>query len=282
MFDNNDKLELGKKSDYTASYTKSKLFAIPRAEKRLEISIDPENLPFNGFDLWNHYEVSWLNLKGKPMVAVAKIIYSCNSPNIIESKSMKLYFNSFNNTKFLSVESVQEIIKKDLEQYVQHEVIVELVLLENINNQIIKKSFDGICIDNLDISCSRYQVHPEYLSILDSDDSEIVEEILYSDLLKSNCLVTNQPDWGSLQIIYKGKKISHQGLLKYIISFRNHNEFHEQCIERIFNDILTICKPLELTVLGNYTRRGGVDINPYRTTKKINLLSIESTRLYRQ
>lgn len=269
--------ELGKKSEYDASYNPNCLYSIPRASKRIEIGIDPANPPFIGFDCWNHYEVSWLNKKGKPMVAIAEIVYDCNSPNMIESKSLKLYFNSFNNTPFSDVTQVESTIRKDLAERVEVDVSVFIYSLDQLTNVAIQKSFLGERLDHLDIECSVYLVEPSFLSV----SEEIVEETLYSDLLKSNCLVTNQPDWGSVQIAYKGKKINREGLLKYIISYRNHNEFHEQCIERIFVDIMHACKPESLTVYGRYTRRGGLDINPYRTTEKF-LFDDKNCRLIRQ
>jgi 7-cyano-7-deazaguanine reductase len=256
--------ELGKKTAYDTSYNPDRLYPIPRKAKREEIGIDPAALPFTGFDCWNHYEVSWLNEKGKPIVAMAEIYYDCNSPCIVESKSLKLYFNSFNQTKFKSSDEVAHIIKKDLEKIIEAEVMVVIRSLGRSALSIIHDEFAGECIDDLDVECTKYNVHPAYLST----SNEQVQETLYSDLLKSNCLVTNQPDWGSVQIIYKGKKIDREGLLKYLVSFRTHNEFHEQCIERIFADIMQQCKPDELTVYGRYTRRGGIDINPYRTSRK--------------
>lgn len=275
--ENEKNLELGKKSEYEATYNADKLFPIPRVEKRIEIGIDPHNVPFYGFDAWNHYEVSWLNAKGKPVVATAEILYDCHTPNIIESKSLKLYFNTFNNTQFNSVAEVENTIAKDLSRNVQGEVTVVIHPLRMGAMLPLDASFSGECIDDLDVTCSVYSVDP---SLLTAEDA-VAEEVLFSDLLKSNCLVTFQPDWGSVQIEYKGPKIDREGLLKYIVSFRNHNEFHEQCIERIFVDIMAQCKPEELTVYGRYTRRGGLDINPYRSTKK-PLLAAKNLRLIRQ
>lgn len=269
-------LELGKKSEYQSIYNASLLFPIPRTKKRLEIGIQPHNIPFNGYDIWNHYEVSWLNAKGKPIVATAEITYDCHSPNLIESKSLKLYFNSLNNTQFDTVSEVEAIIKRDLSLYVQSEVSIVIRKLGEIAPIPMQDSFIGECIDDLDISCSIYSVDPNFLTIY----PEQVEETLYSDLLKSNCLVTYQPDWGSVWIHYQGARINREGLLRYIVSFRNHNEFHEQCIERIFNDLLTYCQPKKLTVYGRYTRRGGLDINPYRSTEITNPLP--NVRLPRQ
>lgn len=257
--------ELGKHTDYDETYNPNRLYPIPRSGKRIEIGVHPNNLPFFGFDCWNHYEVSWLNQKGKPIVATAEIYYDCASPFIIESKSLKLYFNSINNTKFESIHQLEAFIQQDLEQALKSKVIVTLQLLKDTNLGFIYSKFEGENIDDLDVECSEYSVVPDYLST----EHLLVKETLCSDLLKSNCLVTNQPDWGSVQISYLGNKINREGLLKYLVSFRNHNEFHEQCIERIFVDIMNYCKPKELTVYGRYTRRGGIDINPYRSTNKI-------------
>jgi len=269
-------LELGKKSAYEHHYNPDKLFPILRDEKRLEIGISPNALPFYGYDLWNHYEVSWLNPKGKPVVAIAEIIYSCHSPSIIESKSMKLYFNTFNQTRFQDKKEVEQTIQKDLEAALEHPVQIQLFDLEEASylNQI--HAFEGTHLDNLDVDCDEYQPNAQLLKV----GTEEVEETLYSNLLKSNCLVTFQPDWGSIQIHYQGLKIDHESLLKYLITFRNHNEFHEQCIERIFQDIMQQCKPKSLTVYGRYTRRGGVDINPIRSTEKN--ITIKKMRLIRQ
>lgn len=263
--------ELGKKSNYLSEYDPTLLFSIPRNSKRQEIGIK-STIPFVGIDIWNHYEVSWLNEKGKPMVAVAELIIPCDSPNIVESKSMKLYFNSFNNTQITDLNKLINIIKNDLSTAVGNKVEVKITQL----SEIADPSFTGIYLDSLDIECTKYLVHKEYLTT----STEIVSETLYSHLLKSNCLVTKQPDWGSLQISYQGAKIDHTGLLKYIVSFRNHNEFHEQCIERIFVDIMQMCKPIELNIYGRYTRRGGVDINVYRGTQPMQ--PIKNCKMTRQ
>jgi len=257
--------ELGRSSDYDSHYNPERLFAIPRAAKRKEIGVDPKELPFFGFDCWNHYEVSWLNKKGKPIVALAEIIYDCATVNLIESKSLKLYFNSFNNTCFKNSEEVKLAIERDLAKRLDGEVQVRILSLQEKEFAMIQTAPQGECLDDLDVTCSVYLVEPEYLFVEDKQ----IEEVLYSDLLKSNCLVTNQPDWGSVQIAYTGKQINKEGLLKYLVSFRNHNEFHEQCIERIFVDIMHRCKPEKLTVYGRYTRRGGLDINPYRSTERV-------------
>ena len=267
--------ELGKKSDYESTYNPQRLYPIARAAKRQDMGILPEHLPFYGVDCWNHYEVSWLNDQGKPMVAMAQIIYDCRSPKMVESKSLKLYFNSLNNTKISCIDTLAFMVKRDLEHCIESEVQVKIVTLNhaplfNLHAPV------GESIDALDVECSVYLVEPAFLDV----EKEEVREILCSDLLKSNCLVTYQPDWGSVQITYTGKKINREGLLKYLVSFRNHNEFHEQCIERIFMDLMRRCKPTSLSVYGRYTRRGGLDINPYRSTEKMTLT--EHLRLIRQ
>jgi 7-cyano-7-deazaguanine reductase len=278
LFNKANHSELGHQSEYDSHYNPQRLFAIPRAPKRAEINLDPTVLVFYGFDCWNHYEVSWLNPKGKPMVALAVISYDCHSPNIVESKSLKLYFNSFNNTIFKDTSTVENTIAQDLTECVQAQVLVQITPLTELTTQTLHASFSGTCIDELDVDCSAYIVEPDFLFTTE----KTVSEVLHSNLLKSNCLVTNQPDWGSVQITYRGKQIDHEGLLKYLVSFRNHNEFHEQCIERIFNDIMSRCQPESLTVYGRYTRRGGLDINPYRSTAPYSDIFNKNGRLIRQ
>lgn len=252
---------LGQSSAYIAHYTPELLFPISRKGKRDEIGV-PERLPFYGFDTWNAYEVSWLNARGKPMVAIAQFDIACSSANIIESKSFKLYLNSLNNTSFQSMHDVEEILKKDVQLAVDGEVTAKIYSLDEFSG-ITLETFQGELLDNYDIDCDCYTINPEFLS---ANPREIVSETFRSDLLKSNCLVTGQPDWGSVRIKYTGPQIDKLGLLKYIVSFRNHNEFHEQCVERIFMDIMRKCAPEHLTVEARYTRRGGLDINPVRST----------------
>lgn len=266
--------ELGKKSNYETQYNPSLLFPIPRAIKRGEIGIDDKDPGFYGVDIWTHYEISWLNQKGKPMVAIGEISYPASSLNIIESKSMKLYFNSFNNTKLSGVDELINTVTSDLSQGVGSSVKFKLIKLNDGFN--IKCGSSAYCLDDLDIECSIYQPAPELLVC----EKETVNECVYTNLLKSNCLVTNQPDWGTIYIDYFGAKINHEGLLKYIVSLRDHNEFHEQCVERVFNDIQNRCNPERLTVYARYTRRGGLDINPYRTTDKD--FTVNNLRLVRQ
>lgn len=269
--------ELGQKTVYESTYNPNKLFPISRDIKRSELGVTTASLPFFGYDFWNHYEVSWLNEKGKPVVALAELVFNCNSPNLIESKSMKLYFNSLNNSKFKDENVVTDIVKKDLEERVVSHVAVNIIPLNHIQEQKLMNTFDGYCIDHLDIECSHYTVDSSLLKT----ENKIVEERVYSDLLKSNCLVTGQPDWGSIVIEYEGKKINHESLLRYIVSFRNHTEFGEHCVERIFTDIMKQCAPYKLTVHGRYTRRGGIDINSIRSTHEVITIP-ENIRLCRQ
>lgn len=266
--------ELGKKSEYESHYNPNKLFSISRRIKRDEIGV-PIILPFFGYDTWNHYEVSWLNQKGKPQVGMAEITYSSDSPNIIESKSMKLYFNSLNNTHFENSDAVKKTLIQDISARVEADVTVVLMPLSFYRQHHVGYQHGvGENIDDIDVEIDGYTVFPEFLTTENID----TEEILCSDLLKSNCLVTHQPDWASVKIAYKGKKINRAGLLKYIISFRNHNEFHEQCIERIFMDIQRHCQPERLTVYGRYTRRGGLDINPVRSSFLVPFENIRDIR----
>lgn len=254
---------LGKVSAYKTEYDASLLFPIPRAPKRAEIGLsDGRAVPFFGVDIWNAYELSWLNPKGKPQVALASFIIPADTPNIIESKSFKLYLNSFNQTRLESPEALQQLLRNDLSEATGGAVQVRLTAEPDFGRQQMGE-LDGLLLDRLDIETDIYEPAPQ---LLRADQEETpVEETLVSHLLKSNCLVTGQPDWGSVQIRYVGAPIDQEGLLKYLISFRNHNEFHEQCVERIFMDVLRQCKPVKLAVYARYTRRGGLDINPFRT-----------------
>jgi 7-cyano-7-deazaguanine reductase len=260
------------------NYDASLLFPIPRADKRREIGITGV-LNFFGADLWTAFELSWLNLRGKPQVAIAHITVPCDSINIVESKSFKLYLNSFNNTKFADAAAVTACMKADLnaalwqmagaalgdtgKSPIQSSVGVKILLPDMFDREPVHE-LDGLNLDRLDIECTRFTPAPDLLTA--AFDEAPVSEVFTSNLLKSNCLVTGQPDWGSVRISYEGPQIDQGGLLQYIISFRNHNEFHEQCIERIFMDIWTRCKPIKLSVYARYTRRGGLDINPFRTS----------------
>lgn len=250
---------LGQTTIYIETYSPELLFPIPRTLARDKIRIS-EKLPFHGIDIWNGYEISWLNMKGKPEIAMAEFIFPCTSLNVIESKSFKLYLNSFNQSRFESFEQVQKIMENDLSNAACGQVIVHLFKPDQLKNDTLQK-FTGFCLDSLDIETDTYEVNSNFLKTT----PDLVEEILYTNLLKSNCLATGQPDWGSLYINYAGPKIDMEGLLKYIISFRRHAGFAEHCVEEIFCDILEKCSPEKLTVYARYTRRGGLDINPFRS-----------------
>jgi len=273
-----DHSALGKTISYPTQYDPGILFPIERAPKRNAIGIDlspGQILPFVGYDLWNHYEVSWLNMQGKPEVAIVTLVIPIDSPYLIESKSLKLYFNALNETKFPSVTHIKNLVQQDLSNILHAPVSVRFQKLENIKHldplmiSISNGTLDGISLDKLDISCDVYTPCPDFLILENAlnQNQNFIQETLTSNLLKSNCLVTGQPDWASIQIKYTGRKINHEGLLKYLISFRHHNEFHEQCIERIFMDILNRCQPSKLSIYARYTRRGGIDINPFRSTE---------------
>ncbi|MEQ6433899.1 NADPH-dependent 7-cyano-7-deazaguanine reductase QueF [Comamonas sp. w2-DMI] len=260
--------QLGKASAYVDQYDATLLFPLPRLAKREEIGAGARP-PFFGADLWTAFELSWLNLRGKPQVALVHFTIPCETPNLIESKSFKLYLNSFNNSRFADAGEVQARLRTDLSEAVwrgseqKGSVGVQLVGVDRFDQQQVQE-LDGLLLDRLDVECTQYTPAPQLLRA--AQEETPVTETLVSHLLKSNCLVTGQPDWGSVQIRYSGAPIDQEGLLQYLVSFRNHNEFHEQCVERIFMDIWTRCQPIKLAVYARYTRRGGLDINPYRTS----------------
>jgi 7-cyano-7-deazaguanine reductase len=264
---------LGKAAGYIDQYDASLLFPIPRVLKRAEIGITGA-LPFVGADMWSAFELSWLNLRGKPQVALAHFTVPCETLNIIESKSFKLYLNSFNNTRFADVEAVRDHLRRDLSEAVWRMGTPDLevrvptigvrILLPELFDREPVHELDGINLDRLDVQCDRYTPAPDLLKVEEGEAP--VSEVLVSNLLKSNCLVTGQPDWGSVQISYSGVPMDQESLLQYLVSYRNHNEFHEQCVERIFMDVWTRCKPTRLAVYARYTRRGGLDINPFRSS----------------
>lgn len=269
-------LKLGQKTEYASQYDRTLLQPVPRALNRDGLGIT-QNQPFTiGADIWTAYEISWLNEKGLPQVAIADIYLDYQSQNLIESKSFKLYLNSFNQSKFADFNSVQQTMQRDLSECAQGDVKVRLNPVAVYDSQKIDH-LQGDCIDEQDIEITSYEFNADWLKDCVSD--EIVKEKLVSHLLKSNCLITNQPDWGTLHIHYVGKKIDHEKLLRYVVSFRQHNEFHEQCVERIFCDLMHYAKPEKLTVYARYTRRGGLDINPFRSNFE-NLP--ENLRLARQ
>jgi len=264
-YENHDALSgltLGKSTAYRDTYDASLLQGVPRSLNRDPLGLKADALPFHGGDIWTLYELSWLNARGLPQVAVGHVELDYTSVNLVESKSFKLYLNSFNQTRFDSWEAVQHTLERDLSACAQGKVTVALYRIDELEGQPIAH-FHGTCIDEQEIEIDNYQFDTAWLE--NAASGKVVEETLVSHLLKSNCLITHQPDWGSVQIQYRGAKIDREKLLRYLVSFRNHNEFHEQCVERIFNDILQFCQPETLSVYARYTRRGGLDINPWRS-----------------
>ena len=260
--------QLGKPASYVDRYDPSLLFPISRLPKRVELGLHGA-VPFFGADLWTAFELSWLTHRGKPQVAIAHVTVPCETPNIIESKSFKLYLNSFTNSAFASADEVRDRIRADVSEAAWRgapapsSVGVRILMPDQFDTEPVHE-LDGLSLDRLDIECTQYTPAPELLAAAFGEKP--VDEVLTSNLLKSNCLVTGQPDWGSVQVRYSGPQIDQGGLLRYLVSFRNHNEFHEQCVERIFMDIWKACKPVKLAVYARYTRRGGLDINPFRTS----------------
>ncbi|WP_435276792.1 NADPH-dependent 7-cyano-7-deazaguanine reductase QueF [Psychrobium sp. nBUS_13] len=254
-------LSLGKETQYDNSFDAKLLQGVPRSLNRDGLALgDP--LPFHGVDIWTGYELSWLNSKGKPVVAMASFSFSFDSVNLVESKSFKLYLNSFNQQRFANEHEVLVQLEKDLANCAQGSANVELILAKDFATQQIVAA-RGDCIDELDIEINDFEFSREYLK--GAASGEHVSQLIHSNLLKSNCLITNQPDWGTVEINYTGPEIDHESLLRYLISFRQHNEFHEQCVERIFSDLMALCHCEKLTVYARYTRRGGLDINPFRS-----------------
>ncbi|MEZ7205691.1 NADPH-dependent 7-cyano-7-deazaguanine reductase QueF [Pseudoalteromonas sp. DY56-GL79] len=255
---------LGKTTEYASVYTPSLLHPIARKLNRDQINVDESALPFKGEDTWTGYELSWLNNKGKPQVAVATFVFPCQSSHIIESKSFKLYLNSFNQSRFDTMETVRQTLAADLSTASNSQVSVTLFGADEFDC-IPFSRLPGECIDELDIEVDSYTPNSDLLQLASED---VVDETLHSHLLKSNCLITSQPDWASVVISYRGKQIDREALLKYLISFRDHNEFHEQCVERIYCELWRTFNPEKLSVYARYTRRGGLDINPYRSSEQ--------------
>lgn len=254
--------QLGRETSYTERYDPSLLHPIPRVKARQNSNKGGE-LPFRGVDLWTAYEISWLNPDGLPQIAIGEFMVPCTSEFIIESKSLKLYLNSFIQTQFASYEQVQQQLASDLSSAAGAEVEVILYQIAEYNGFKPISEADGQCIDNYPVSIETYQPNPK---LLRANSDILVDETLYSHLLKTNCPVTNQPDWASVYISYQGPKIDPYGLLGYIISYRQHQDFHEQCVESLFTHIMAACNPKKLSVYARYTRRGGLDINPFRST----------------
>ncbi|MDY7115423.1 NADPH-dependent 7-cyano-7-deazaguanine reductase QueF [Halomonas sp. SSL-5] len=251
---------LGRESAYPERYDAGLLYSIPRAANRAPLGIEEGALPFVGEDEWHAFEVSWLNPRGKPVVAVARFRLPADSPNLIESKSWKLYLNGFNQSRFASREAVVEILERDLAAAAAAPVSVELFAVDD--EALAPRRLPGECLDDLDIAIDDYTPSAEHLRA----GEEVVEETLHSHLLKSNCPVTGQPDWGSVLIRYRGPRLDREGLLRYLVGYRQHQDFHEHCVEHIFMDLMARARPERLLVLARYVRRGGLDISPWRAT----------------
>ncbi len=250
---------LGQGTRYVNRYDPALLYPIARDLNWQARGVDRSSLPFRGVDIWNAYELSWLDSRGKPVVRLAEFRIPASSTHIIESKSFKLYLNSYNLTRFGSESEVAAHLREDLTRAAGAAVAVRLI---RPDAQLAVEQLEGRCIDDLEIDVEHYSPAPELLRV----GNEVVSETLVSHLLKSNCPVTGQPDWGSVQIRYRGKQIDRKGLLAYLISYREHGDFHEQCVENIFMDIWQRCRPQKLSVYARYVRRGGLDINPYRSS----------------
>jgi 7-cyano-7-deazaguanine reductase len=263
------KLPLGRQADYPQKYAPDVLFPVSRAESRAALRLGDE-LPFSGVDIWHAWELTWLTRSGSPRVATAEIRVPAESPRLIESKSLKLYLGSFAMTEMEDAAAVCSTIESDLSECAGSQVEVAL----DFDGTVAVPA--GSCLDSLDPRCSIWNVDP---SLLRADEEEIREEILHTHLLRSLCPVTGQPDMGSLEVSYTGPAIDQESLLRYVVSFREHNDFHEACVERIFVDILERCAPEKLSVYARYQRRGGIDINPFRSNFKQRP---DSARLWRQ
>ena len=272
-------ISLGQATPYPDQYDPSLLFPIPRAENRLKLNIKPNQaLPFVGVDIWNAFELSWLNQKGKPQIALAEFQVPADSPNMIESKSFKLYLNSFNSARFEDESEVRDRLIADLSAVAGSKISTRILPTEVVAKKGMQE-MNGVLMDRLDIEVDpNLAADPSLLEVNASFGP--IEQCLVSHLLKSNCPVTGQPDWASVQIRYQGRPILEEGLLRYLIGFRQLGEFHEHCVETIFCDIQRQCKPEKLSVYARYTRRGGLDINPFRTDH--NAPWPENTRHARQ
>ncbi len=267
-------LPLGRETDYPQKYAPEVLCPIARSESRVPLELGDE-LPFSGVDIWNAWELTWLGPGDLPGVATAEIHVPADSPCIVESKSFKLYLNSFAMSSFDSETAVAEAIARDLAPCVGAPVKVSVLPVSGTEARQPAR-LAGTCLDDLEVTCSDWDVNAD---LLQADPSDVITEDLHSHLLRSLCPVTAQPDIGSLQISYRGPKIDRAGLLRYIVSFREHEDFHETCIERMFVDLLKRCACEQLTIHARYQRRGGIDINPLRTNSSKSRLNL---RLWRQ
>lgn len=260
--DNNESTLLGRQTPYPDTYSPELLQPMERAPNRHELGAAAEK--FAGCDIWHAWELSWLNDRGRPVNAVGRFVFDCSSPFLVESKSFKLYLNSLAFTKFAGHQAVVELLQKDLSQLTRSPVGVELIAPDD-SSALARTRPDGLLLDRLDIAVDEYdRPRPDFLA---ADDENTTSETLVSHLFRSNCPVTNQPDWASMQIRYRGPAVDHAGLLRYLVSWRRHSGFHEHCAEQIFCDIRQRCRPQELDILACFTRRGGLDITPWRSSR---------------
>jgi 7-cyano-7-deazaguanine reductase len=266
---------LGRTVEAPRVYDPGLLFAMARAPKRAELGL-PDPVPFHGVDIWNAYEIAWLDARGKPKVAIGEFRVPADSPNMVESKSLKLYLNSFAGTRFDNPEAVRGAMGADLSTATGATLAV--LLRPPTAQGFAIEALEGDCIDDLPLAIDHYG--PPQPELLLGDEEHSVSETLVSHLLKSNCPVTAQPDWASVQIRYSGPRLDRAGLLRYLVGYREQAEFHEQCVERIFMDLWTRVAPAELSVYARFTRRGGIDINPFRTS--VRGAQVENPRLARQ
>ena len=275
MTDDQRELLLGQPTEYPREYDPTLLCPFPRREKRRELGLVGD-LPFTGYDIWNAYELSWLDRRGKPVIAIGEFEIPCSSPRLIESKSFKLYLNSFNQSCWDDPAVVERQLGEDIGAAAGAPVKVRLRDSRSFAAECISE-LPGVCLDDQELTIDTYDLAPELLAGAADSGAEVSEE-WHSHLLKSNCLVTRQPDWGSILIRYTGPRINPEALLRYLISFRRHDEFHEQCVERVFVDIQRFCRPRKLTVYARYTRRGGLDINPFRSNYETWIANLRLAR----
>jgi 7-cyano-7-deazaguanine reductase len=260
-----DKNPLGEQSDYPRHYDPDLLYAIPRWASRSLLNID-KTIPLQGFDLWRAYELSWLNERGKPQVAMGELYFDARSENLVESKSLKLYLNSLNNETFASADSFSARVATDLKELTRSEVQVVIRQLAESPLSHVQVP-PGKCIDDMDSGIIEIQPDAE---ILKTTGSQTEHSALYSNLFRSNCPITGQPDWATVMVQYSGPTIDEQSLLAYLCSFRQHAGYHEECAEMIYRDLMFKCEPTDLVVGMNFARRGGLDINPFRSNQPIS------------
>ncbi|MEY4643086.1 MAG: hypothetical protein RLZZ227_3080 [Pseudomonadota bacterium] len=260
---------LGKVVDYPEHYAPGLLMPIARAENRAKLGVDPAQLPFRGADVWNAYELSWLDTKGLPQVARGRFVVPCTSEFLVESKSLKLYLNSLNQHVFPDHDAAAGRIRLDLSQAAGAPVNVMVQPFGGMQEMLDAPT--GTHLDVLDVSCDRYDVDATLLRTAGTGAQfeAVVDEVLYTDLFRSRCPMTGQPDWATVTICYQGAQIDHAGLLRYLVSYRLHHDYHENCVERIYCDIMARCRPQALSVEANFLRRGGLDINPVRASAEM-------------